>query len=357
MNWQALGFDIIFETSASQLAMKYIYLALIVLIIYPCTAFAQKTNPKDLGFRQLTLMYQSDTVEVLIKSQKDAENIAKPLFLFCEGSLPQPLIKTDGAQVYGIYPFQIPDDLLSRFHLVIISKPFLPLLGDKKDLGPNFMVLNANGKVPPNYRKRNHPAYYLKRNMAILEQLSALDWVKKQPLVVAGHSQGSSVALLIAAHYPPVSHLIYSGGNPFGRIMSMIGQSRAIERDSLPQTDNTIAYWREVVKQSESLTEPERGDTYKATFDFSENLLDKLLQLEVPTLVSYGSRDFNAPFNDYLQIESIRQGKSHLSFKAYIGTEHNYFPLKPNGQPDYEVFNWDQVAKDWLDWIIENTDR
>ena len=46
------------------------------------------------------------------------------------------------------------------------------------------------------------------------------------------------------------------------------------------------------------------------------------------------------------------QKKTNLTFKAYIGTEHNYFPLKPNGEVDYDTFNWDKVADDWRHWLV-----
>ncbi|MFM2213779.1 MAG: hypothetical protein RL427_1042, partial [Bacteroidota bacterium] len=26
-------------------------------------------------------------------------------------------------------------------------------------------------------------------------------------------------------------------------------------------------------------------------------------------------------------------------------------PLKDNGQPDYDHFNWDKVATEWLHWL------
>ncbi|MEO1655554.1 MAG: hypothetical protein AAFU64_18575 [Bacteroidota bacterium] len=314
--------------------MKQLFSLCIVFLSISLFAFGQNKTPQDFGFRHLSLSYQEDPVEILIKSKKGEENLAKPLFLFCEGSLPQPLLKTDGEQAFGVYPFQIPEGLLSRFHLIIISKPYLPLVADKKDLGPNFMVLDAEGMAPPKYRQRSHLDYYVQRNIAVLQQLATLDWVKPQPLVIAGHSQGSTVAAHLAARYDKVSHLIYSGGNPAGRIMSILAQSRARETDSLPQANQTINYWKEVIDNANSLDQPERGDTYKATFDFSKNLFPKLLNLEIPTLISYGTKDNGAPFNDYLQVESIRQGKKYLSFKAYIGTEHNYFPVRADGTPN-----------------------
>jgi hypothetical protein len=73
----------------------------------------------------------------------------------------------------------------------------------------------------------------------------------------------------------------------------------------------------------------------------------------MPVLVSYGTKDFSSPYNDYLRVEMMRQKKNNFTFKAYIGTEHNYFPLKPNGEINYDIFNWDKVANDWRQWLLQ----
>ena len=46
----------------------------------------------------------------------------------------------------------------------------------------------------------------------------------------------------------------------------------------------------------------------------------------------------------------IRQNKNNFTFNSYIGLEHNFFPLTETGQPNYEKFNWDNVANEWWLW-------
>ena len=43
-------------------------------------------------------------------------------------------------------------------------------------------------------------------------------WVAKSKLVLAGHSEGSTIAAKLATKNNKVTHLIYSGGNPNGRV-------------------------------------------------------------------------------------------------------------------------------------------
>jgi hypothetical protein len=52
-----------------------------------------------------------------------------------------------------------------------------------------------------------------------------------------------------------------------------------------------------------------------------------------------------------MRVDFLRKGKTKVQFNAYIGTEHNYFPLDKDNRPDYTIFNWDKVAMDWLYWL------
>ncbi len=150
-----------------------------------------------------------------------------------------------------------------------------------------------------------------------------------------------------------VTHLIYSSGCPFGRIMAMVEQDRAIETntDSTQYAEEEFKYWESIVDNKEMMDDS-KGDTFKATYDFSYPPIKYLEQLKIPVLICYGTKDWSAPFpfNDYLRGEMLRQKKKNFTYDAYIGLEHNFFPLTSSGQPDYDKFNWDKVALDWQKW-------
>ena len=329
--------------------MKLIFTTILFLTIL--TTFGQTKTPKDFGFRQIDFIYKTDKVGILIKSKKGDENKKKPLFFFCQGSLPQPLIKYDERGTYDVFPFN-PDSLSINYHIVIVGKPYIPLIADTKTLGNNFTFIDSTGQFPKKYIARNLLDYYVDRNIEIIKYLQKQTWISSKQLVVAGHSEGSTIASKIASISPLVTHLIYSGGNPMGRIMSIIQQSRARETD----TDSTrfgeeeLSYWQDVVTNKTSL-DATQGDPYKSTFDFSIPPIQYLEKLKIPVLVCYGTKDWSSPFNDYLRVDLIRKGKSNFTFKPYIGTEHNYFPLTSDNRPNYEIFNWDKVANYWLKWL------
>lgn len=318
--------------------------------ILASTLLAQKTAA-DYGFTHLTFDYKTDKVDLLIKSKKGEEKVPKPLFFFCQGSLPQPLIKYEAAGAYGVFPFN-PDSLSAKYHLVIVGKPYIPLMAEVSSLGPNFSYIDSSGNFPKQYSERNLLSYYVARNLAILKFLKKQAWVSNKELVFAGHSEGSTIAAKMAVSNRDVTHLIYSGGNPMGRILSIIQQSRAFESD----TDSTrygemqIEYWENIVKNKAN-SDASQGDSDKTTYEFSHPPMEYLEKLKIPVLVCYGTKDWSAPFNDYMRVDFLRKGKTKVQFKAYIGTEHNYFPLDKDNRPDYNIFNWDKVAMDWLYWL------
>ena len=327
----------------------------ILFLLATITVFGQTKTPEDFGFKHIVYYYKNDPVDILIKSKKGEENIQKPLFFFCQGSLPTPLISYDEHGVYGTFPF-IPDSLSEKYHLVIVSKPYIPVMADVSTLSQNyFTYIDSTGKPPKEYSDRNLLSYYTPRNIKIIKYLQKQKWVSHAQLVVAGHSEGSTVAAKMAVECKKITHLIYSGGNPMGRIMSIIGKDRAVETDtdSTRFGEQSIMYWEQVVKNKNSM-DASHGDTDKATFEFSYPTIKYLEKLKIPVLVTYGTKDMCAPFNDFLHVETIREGKTNFTFKAYVGTEHNFFPLTEDNKPNYDVFNWDNVANDWLQWLNEN---
>ncbi|MFT3748602.1 MAG: hypothetical protein QM768_09810 [Agriterribacter sp.] len=328
-------------------------IAFIALLFLSSVIHGQSLNPEDYGYRHFRMVYLGDTVDILIKSKNGEELKQKPLFLFCQRSLPILLIiphVDSSGKVISYNPFVFNTDILTGdFHLAIISKPFIPLVADIKSLNNNATFSDSTGNFPKEYIERNLLNYYVKRNIAVLKYLRNQLWVSKNMLVISGHSEGNSIAAKLAAGYPKITHVIYSGGNPMGRIMTLIQRSRQAETDTSKLAENDFVYWREVVSSPNDMSSV--GDTNKGMYEFSEPPFQYLMKLKIPVLISYGTKDAGAPYNDYLQVACIRRQKINFVFKAYIGTEHNYFPILPDGKIDYNTFNWDKVAQDWRVWL------
>jgi pimeloyl-ACP methyl ester carboxylesterase len=325
-------------------------LFLLLLSFCAMHAIAQNKTAADYGFTHITTMYKGDTVHVLIKSKKGEEKKPKPLFFFCQGSLPIPLIIDSKQGVFGTFPFN-PDSLAVHYHLAIVGKPYVPLIADESTL-KDFEYIGHTGDFPKAYTARNLLDYYVNRNIEVIKLLQKQPWISGKQLVVAGHSEGSTVVAKLAVSFPKITHAIYSGGNPMGRMATVVTRSRQRETatDSVHQVERDIDTWKLTVANP-SPNYPEKGDSYKTTYDFSLPPIQHLQKLSIPVLVTYGTKDAGCPFNDYMRIEMIRQHKNNFTFKYYIGTEHNFFGVNPDGTIKYDAFNWDKVALDWLHWL------
>lgn len=315
----------------------------------------QTKTAKDFGYTHLAYNYNGDKVDILIKSKKRQENVKKPLFLFCQGSLPIPLIKYSEQGDYPVFPFDT-DSISQKYHLVIVGKPYIPLVANTKTLGKDFTYIDSTGNFPKKYSERNLLTYYVDRNIEIIKYLYKQPWVSKGNLVAAGHSEGSTIVAKMASKSNLITHLIYSGGNPLGRIMSIIEKSRTSETDtdSTRFAEENFAYWKDVVNNKNQMNDDRQRDTYKATFEFSIPTIQYMENLKIPVLICYGTKDYSSPFNDYFRVDCILKNRKNFQFNAYVGTEHNFFPLTTDNKPNFDIYNWDKVANDWLKWLNTN---
>jgi hypothetical protein len=309
---------------------------------------AQK-SPVDYGYRHFKLNYKSDVADVLVACRKGEEEKPKPLFLFCQGSLPVPAIVYDETGASSPFPFST-DLITEKFHLVYISKPGIPVIAKASELKPDYTYVDSTGNFPAYYLQRNYLDYYVNRNTEIIKQLQKMEWVSKEQLVIAGHSEGATIASKLALKNKSVTHLIFASGNPMGRIMSMIERSRKFENDSTNLAENDFGYWEYLLNENEK---KDSIDPYaKTDYSFSIPPMDYLIKLKIPVLIAYGSIDYSTAFNDYFRVWCRQNKKSNIEFKSYVGLEHNYFGTDSNGKADYNQFNWDKVATDWYNWLL-----
>lgn len=319
-----------------------------MLLASSLAARAQPKTPADFGYRHLTMRYQRDTVNILVLSKKGEELKRKPVFLFVQGSTPRPVILYDAEGPYRLLPIHM-DSLLARYHLVVVAKPGMPLVGDLRQLGPGgFAGDLKTGLLPAKYCQNNYLTYYVQRNQAVLRYLVRLPWVQANDITAMGHSEGSAIVARMARHPRHLRRIIYLSGSPLGRILTQVSGSR-IDSDSA-----SAAYlfnrWHQVIAAPNEVDC--HGDSNRLVYSLSTpaNPLEDLLHSRLPIFIGYGTRDPAALQNDYLQLEAIRRHKTNLVFHAYLDVEHNFFGFT-KGQLDYEKGQWDRVARDFLTWI------
>lgn len=315
--------------------------------------FAQK-KPEDFGYRHLQLVVEKDTIDILVKSKKDEAHIKKPIFFEVQGSTAVPLIVHNGEQQVS-YVSLAEGFAEKDYHLIMVSKPGLPLMSHKDSLTKGNYKDPKTKEYPQTYTQNNNLQYYVKRNNAVLEFLKKQNWVNTSKIVLAGHSEGSTIAVHMADKIDGITHLIYSGGTPYyPRILAMVRQDRKLELNkSSDWVKKDYDYWKDVVKYPFALDRNKGWNTNYGTYSFSQNENDVLKRLKIPVLVSYGTLDEGAPFCDMFHIETIKERHTNFTFNAYVGLDHYYRNINPdsiNMGKDY----FSQVVTDWLQWINSN---
>ncbi|MEO0895326.1 MAG: hypothetical protein AAFY71_02825 [Bacteroidota bacterium] len=326
--------------------------ALLVLLFILLNLLSAQTA-EDYGFRYIPYEFEGDTIHVLIKSKKGEEQKKKPIFFSAQGSKASPLIIHNGEQ--RVYYATMEEGFVEdSFHLVIVNKPGIPLVAHKDSLvGREYFIDKKTYQYPKAYLKHNHLDYYVNRNLFVLKQLIQEEWVDTSKLVVAGHSQGSSVGLYMCDKSSLATHFIYSGGLPYySTILAMVNKERMKEGNSPnPKIERIMGYWKEAVKDPLDDEDPHR-DSNLTLSSFSQNENEVLKRLPIPVLISYGTKDESSPYHDMFRIESIRERITHITFNYYVGLGHNYQLTEPDENvPNQQLDFLEEVMSDWLQWL------
>lgn len=329
-----------------------------ILIILTSLSFSlclPQKRIEDFGYRHFQINFQQDVVDILVRSKKGEEHVKKPVLFFAQGSSTKPFITHDDKNVFYSTPLEgLVED---KYHLVVVNKPGIPVVAHVDSLiHRNKYLDKTTNKLPIKFIENSNLEYYVERNAKVIKYLLQKKWVDTSRLIVAGHSQGSSIALFMANTNPEITHLVYSSGTPyFSRILAMVTQDRLKEKDSLNSSvEDVFDYWDRIQNNPSDISTHHGWDNYKGTFSFSKNENIVLKRLKIPVLISYGTKDVSCAFNDMFRIETIRDNITNIDFRAYIGLEHSYFAIKPNGETDYGKYNGDKVVKFWLRWVENN---
>ncbi|QNM84569.1 dienelactone hydrolase family protein [Polaribacter pectinis] len=332
--------------------MKKIILLLFISI---STNFHSQKKAEDFGFRHFQYIIENDTIDVLVKSKKGEENIKKPIFFEVQGSTAVPLIVHNNKQRVS-YVSLSEGYTENDYHLVMVNKPGLPLIIHNDSLTRGQYKDLKTGKYPQKYLENNKLEYYVERNSAVINFLKKQDWVDTTKIVVAGHSEGSTIATHMADKIDEITHLIYSGGTPYyPRILAMIQQDRRLEKKKESDwVKKDLEYWKDVVKYPLAKNRNEGWNTNYGTYSFSQNENNVLKRLKIPILITYGTSDEGAPFCDMFHIETIKENQTNFTFNAYVGLDHYYQKKEHDKDSTKKKDYLNTVVSHWLKWIEIN---
>lgn len=302
---------------------------------------------------------EKDTIDFIIVDT--ILNEKKPIFLWCQGSLPVPLFcEVENSEYYfvggGIPNFDY-NRIVKDFHLVVISMPKTPVLAKKENLNNHFQyVTNSNqpNQFLTEYVEADYLDNYVLRAKTVLNFLKEQKWVSNEKLVVAGHSQGTKIAAKIAVNDNSVSHLGLFAANPFGRIDQFVRQARLDAQLGIitwEKADSIMNELYESYKQMNNIEYQKKHPSWKAGKTFSETFYDDWLTLDIPIYLTYGTEDISSDLCDLMPLFFIEKGKTNLTLKRHLHLEHNFFEVDEGGRANHERGHWEDVMNEFINWI------
>lgn len=323
-------------------------------------SFSQKRNIINNESTTFQLTNKDDNIDFIVFDTK--LETKKPIFLWCQGSLPYPLYVNSNEGIWliggGITNFDIAN-ITKNYYLVIISMPKTPLIAEENLINDSYWYFgNSKDKNIPTeeFQKADFLENYTNRAITVLDYLHKQKWVDNSKLMVAGHSQGSKVATKIAKNYKTVTKLGLFGANPFGRIDQNIRESR---KDAEQKKITWEKADKEIEQQYEFYRNANDPEKVKANINliawqsFSEPLIDDWLAIKKPIYLAYGTNDIASDLCDLVPLYFIRNHKNNLTFKRYLNLDHNFFELNENGRADREKPHWNEVMNNFIDWTLK----
>lgn len=338
--------------------MKFLTAFLIAsLIIQSLPLLSQEKIPRT-DYLKFELKLETDSIDFIVTERDSTEK--KPIFLFCQGSQPVPLvldITEDYKHITSVSNFDI-EEIKKHYHVVMISMPKTPLIASLDQLNKSYCYVTDTSRQHSysiDYVKANYLENYVNRASEVLKFLKTQDWVDHSKLVVAGHSQGSRVAVEVADRNDDVTHLGLFGYNPNGRIDQMIHSARnraGAGEITWEEADSIQQYYYDLYESSLDDEVLKERPELMAWRTFSKPSINELVELEVPVYIAYGAEDEIAQMVDLLPIRFIDAGKSNYEIHRYPDLEHNFFPVV-DGKVDHKNARFPEVMNQFVTSTLE----
>lgn len=325
------------------------------LLLLPFLSFGQ-SNIKGTSYSHFQIELKNDTIDFVVADTN--LNVTKPVLLFCQGSLPNPLFIDFPDR--GILPTALNNfdiiEMNKLYHVVVISMPKTPVIAGLGNLNHSYRyVLDTaqQNSYSPAFLAADYLENYVNRANLVLKFLRKQKWVNSNQLVVAGHSQGAHIALEIAAKNKNVTQLGLFGYNPLGRIDQYIRMLRKQAESKQISWEVADSIQQKILNNYATYYNPDHPNyqsSEKSWVSFSKSQVEIIASLELPIYISYGSNDIGSDFCDLLPLYFIEQGKSNYKVIRYPNLDHNFFPVDENGNTDHQNGKWIMVMNEFIKW-------
>ncbi len=178
------------------------------------------------------------------------------------------------------------------------------------------------------------------------------------PVVLIGSSEGSDIALGVAAKHCGPTHvalLPFSGGNglygALTELRSELSQGVITAEEFKAQYDELVSTFRDILGGSKNSIEKYFwGHTYRRwSSHCSGAVMEDLLEIDIPVFLGIPSLG-KCEGIDLVVAEFVKHGKTNLMYQNYINYDHGFFEHKG----DRVVCRHSQVLTDILQWVQVN---
>ncbi len=214
------------------------------------------------------------------------------------------------------------EEVNGRAHVLAVEKPGVQYLSQPTQNG------TAIGASPEFLVEHTADRWTEAVNSAI-EAARKLPSVDERKILVAGHSEGSRVAAMVAGANPAVTHLAGLSGFATSRLRClMIGGDGYSDEKAM----RAALLWRKMLAAPESL-ELFSGHTYRYWMSISRRtILENLLDSEADLYLAQGTRDEGCAIDGFelLHAQLIERGRHPVAMLVQ-GADHGF---AVEGQPE-----------------------
>jgi len=299
-----------------------------------------------------------DTIH-FIKTNADIEK-KKPTIIFCQGSLPIPLILINESHGPYIASFNFNyTKLCDKYNIIEISMPHTPPISPQHKLNHQYCFVSDTTNqtsYDPLFLRDNQLENYVSRANCVIKFLKKQPWVDAKRIGVIGHSQGSYIAAALGRVNKSVKAIGYFSGNPDGRYTQYIRDIRRSEltkqithEEAQSKINRFYDKWKSYCKGVDC--DSMGLDNVKSWVSFSLSSRENLVKMKAPILIAYGTEDLeHAEGCDLLPIYFEINGKTNYKMMPFVGCGHNFEEIAADGKHNWEKMHWDEAIDGFIEY-------
>jgi pimeloyl-ACP methyl ester carboxylesterase len=334
-----------------------LFFVMVIIITINAQTYIEK-RIDQLDAYLFSIVDQQDTIQ-FIKVNTDLQT-PKPTILFCQGSLPRPLVADYDGDLFlttlSNFDYQ---KISEKYNFVMISMPFVPAIVLSSQLNQRHHAyitdLSDENSYPVKYEEANYLDKYVERGNVVLDFLREQMWVDRNQIILLGHSQGARIAASLAEKNPDIYAMGYFCGSVLGRYQSFILRERNYAKkgkisieEAQANIEERYKWWQNVCRDT---TEFVSGDLKRAWKSFSILDIKLITESKMPIFITYGTEDDGSQMCDILPIFFELAGKTNYKMRPFVGCGHNFEEITLDGNSNWDKMHWEDAVNEFILWI------